>query len=264
MAKVILDPGHGGRDIGDYYENRSEKNDNLLLALRIGRFLELQGVEVAYTRKTDIYLTNKERITMVHEAGAALMLSLHRTRKECYTPGYCLDFIIRENDLKARDAAVAIGGEKNQAGYSTCNFITGRNYRLLNEVSVPAIILCIGYIRTEHENEFYNLNFTAIAETIAAGILKFLLHNTEYNQDLLQEPMSACYGYRVMVGSYRCYDEAAKEQLLLWSLGIVTEIAFHNRRSYVIYTAKRDQLDEAVFLEGRLQRLGYHTIITIV
>ena len=263
MVKVILDPGHGGRDIGDYYENRSEKNDNLLLTLRIGEFLEMQGIEVAYTRKTDIYLTTRERITMIKETCADLMISLHRSSKKCYTAGYCLDFSIKENDLRARNAAVTIGSERYPVGYATCKFIVRKDLTLLNEVSVPAIMLHIGYIRTGQEHEYYHLNFVAIAETIARGILNYL-KKIDCHQNVLLKPMSLCYRYRVMVGRYCCYDEAAREQLYLCGLGIVTEMECHNRRSFILYTGEMNQLNEAVFLEGELKRLGYRTMITIV
>jgi hypothetical protein len=67
-----------------------------------------------------------------------------------------------------------------------------------------------------------------------------------------------------MAGRYRCYDEAAREQLYLCGLGIITELECHNRRSFILYTGELNQLDEAAFLEGELKRLGYRTMITIV
>ena len=35
--RIIIDPGHGGFDAGASYENRKEKDDNLRLALAVGR-----------------------------------------------------------------------------------------------------------------------------------------------------------------------------------------------------------------------------------
>ena len=56
--RVVIDAGHGGdRDPGAVYEGRREKDDNLRLALAVGRILEQNGVDVAYTRVTDLYDT---------------------------------------------------------------------------------------------------------------------------------------------------------------------------------------------------------------
>lgn len=53
--KIVLDAGHGGEDPGAVYKDRKEKDDNLKLALAVGRILEDNGVDVVYTRTTDVY-----------------------------------------------------------------------------------------------------------------------------------------------------------------------------------------------------------------
>ncbi len=261
MAKIILDPGHGGRDNGDYYESRSEKNDNLLLILRVGRFLEAQGIEVVYTRKTDAYLANKERIALINESGADLMISLHHLSGGSY--GYSLEFFIKENDLIARGTAVAIEKELYPVGYTTYKITANTDLPLLNEVSIPALMIGIRYLGADRENVFYDLNFLPIAEAIARGILEYLTLNTDNKSDLILKPMSACYCYRVMVGRYRFYDEAAWEQMILRNLDISAEMEYRRRR-YDLYVGLTNQLDEAVLLEGKLRRLGYSTVISIV
>ena len=55
MALVVLDAGHGGENPGAIYMGRQEKDDTLALTLAIGRILEANGVEVYYTRDTDVF-----------------------------------------------------------------------------------------------------------------------------------------------------------------------------------------------------------------
>ena len=43
MTKIMIDAGHGGADPGAVYNGRQEKDDNLNLALAVGRFLEEDG-----------------------------------------------------------------------------------------------------------------------------------------------------------------------------------------------------------------------------
>lgn len=38
--KIVVDSGHGGEDPGAVYQGRQEKDDNLRLALEVGRLLE--------------------------------------------------------------------------------------------------------------------------------------------------------------------------------------------------------------------------------
>lgn len=54
MCKILLDPGHGGKDSGAVGHGYLEKDINLESALLIGRRLTELGAEVDYTRTTDV------------------------------------------------------------------------------------------------------------------------------------------------------------------------------------------------------------------
>ena len=59
---IMLDAGHGGaKDPGAVYEGRQEKDDNLKLVLAIGEILSDRGLDVEYTRTTDVYETPYEK-----------------------------------------------------------------------------------------------------------------------------------------------------------------------------------------------------------
>ena len=53
--KIMIDAGHGGFDNGASYNGRTEKNDNLNLALALGDALSELGYDVEFTRTTDVY-----------------------------------------------------------------------------------------------------------------------------------------------------------------------------------------------------------------
>ena len=76
--KIILDAGHGGEDPGAVYKERKEKDDNLKLTLAVGKILEDKGVDVVYTRTTDIYQTPFEKARLANESGADYFISFHR------------------------------------------------------------------------------------------------------------------------------------------------------------------------------------------
>jgi N-acetylmuramoyl-L-alanine amidase len=77
--KVVIDPGHGGKDPGTRGSYTKEKDVVLKVALKVGGYLEelLDDVEVIYTRKTDEYSHPKVRATMANEAEADLYVSIH-------------------------------------------------------------------------------------------------------------------------------------------------------------------------------------------
>lgn len=76
--KIMLDAGHGGSDPGAVYNGRQEKDDALQLTLAVGEILENNGIDVSYTRTTDIYQTPFEKAQIANAAGVDYFISFHR------------------------------------------------------------------------------------------------------------------------------------------------------------------------------------------
>jgi N-acetylmuramoyl-L-alanine amidase len=76
---VVIDAGHGGKDPGAVGKSSNEKDINLSVALKLGEKIAEQnpGVNVLYTRKTDIYLTLGERSKFANDKQADLFLCIH-------------------------------------------------------------------------------------------------------------------------------------------------------------------------------------------
>lgn len=75
--RVVLDAGHGGKDYGAIYHGYIEKNIALNVALKVGKILEDQGVQVIYTRKTDVFIELTERPNIANRAEANVFVSIH-------------------------------------------------------------------------------------------------------------------------------------------------------------------------------------------
>ena len=54
------------------YKERKEKDDNLQLTLAVGKILEDNGIDVVYTRTTDVYQTPFEKAKIANEARCGL------------------------------------------------------------------------------------------------------------------------------------------------------------------------------------------------
>ena len=76
--KIVLDAGHGGTDPGAIYKERKEKDDNLELTRAVGKILEDNGIDVVYTRTTNVYQTPFEKARIANEVGADYFISFHR------------------------------------------------------------------------------------------------------------------------------------------------------------------------------------------
>ncbi len=78
VKRVVIDPGHGGKDTGALYRGVREKDLTLDLARRVAaRLRELLGVEVLLTRDRDTYLDLEERTAFANTRDADLFVSIH-------------------------------------------------------------------------------------------------------------------------------------------------------------------------------------------
>lgn len=76
--KVVLDPGHGGKDTGTNHKKNVEKDIVLAVALEVGKILEKQSdIEVFYTRKTDVFVPVKERSVLANDNNGNVFVSIH-------------------------------------------------------------------------------------------------------------------------------------------------------------------------------------------
>jgi N-acetylmuramoyl-L-alanine amidase len=78
VARVVIDPGHGGRDPGAQIRDLNEAEVVLDIALELERLLTRDpNVEVVLTRRNDTYVALEERTAIANRAGADLFLSIH-------------------------------------------------------------------------------------------------------------------------------------------------------------------------------------------
>ncbi len=80
VRRIIIDPGHGGKDYGapGYLKGVHEKQVVLDIAKRLADMIQRQlGCEVIMTRDTDRYLTLEERTAIANTRNADLFVSVH-------------------------------------------------------------------------------------------------------------------------------------------------------------------------------------------
>ncbi len=78
IRRVVIDPGHGGKDPGAMANGLQEKHLVLDIAKRVKRELEKKGgYEVILTRSTDKFLQLEERAMVANNKSADIFVSIH-------------------------------------------------------------------------------------------------------------------------------------------------------------------------------------------
>ena len=112
--RVIIDPGHGGRDPGAMKNGLREKELVLDISRRVAKFLEADGsYEVILTRNTDVFVPLEERTAIANSRGADLFISIHanssRNRKARGLETYYLNLATspEAEETAARENAIS-------------------------------------------------------------------------------------------------------------------------------------------------------------
>ena len=79
ISVVVIDPGHGGRDLGASFGNVLEKNIVLDIAIKLGTTIKenYPDVKVVYTRTTDVFIPLYKRAEIANKNEADLFISIH-------------------------------------------------------------------------------------------------------------------------------------------------------------------------------------------
>lgn len=79
LKTVVIDAGHGGKDVGCLGSKSYEKDVALAVSLKLGAYLEekFENLNVIYTRKTDVFLELDERARIANRNKADLFICIH-------------------------------------------------------------------------------------------------------------------------------------------------------------------------------------------
>jgi len=113
VKRIIIDPGHGGRDFGapGYLKGVHEKDVALKIAKKLADKIRKElNCEVVMTRSTDRYLTLEERTAIANTKNGDLFVSIHtnasRNRKAYGVETYFLN-------LATDDDAILVAAREN-------------------------------------------------------------------------------------------------------------------------------------------------------
>lgn len=171
MALVALDAGHGGSNPGAVYNGRQEKDDVLALTLAIGNILEQNGVDVYYTRTTDVYESPYQKATEGNAVGADYFVSIHRNSSPYPNQYTGIETLVYNRYGEAARLAYNINTQLEEIGFVNQGINERPNLVVLNSTQMPAVLVEVGFINNDADNLLFDEQFDAIARAIADGIL---------------------------------------------------------------------------------------------
>ena len=271
---IMLDAGHGGDDPGAVYQNRQEKNDNLQLTLELGKVLKENGVNVLYTRTTDIYQTPFEKAQIANRSGADYFISIHRNSSPTPNQYNGVETLIYDKSGLKLEMAENINAALEEIGFENLGVKARPGLVVLRRTQMPALLVEAGFINSDTDNALFDDNLEASARAIAYGILETLdvenvmTENVPTPRQMTGTAAAIDAGapeeptlYRVQVGLFRQRQNADNLLYELQEKGypafILAEDGF-----YKVQVGAYQQLGNAIIMERRLRREGYSTLIT--
>ncbi len=248
--KIMLDAGHGGTDPGAVYEGRMEKDDTLRLTLAVGEILAKNGIDVVYTRTTDVYQTPFEKAKLANESGADFFISFHRNSSPRANQYNGVEVLLYDKSGIKYEMAENILGAMGELGFREIGIKERPGLVVLRRTKMPALLLEIGFINSDVDNQLYDEKFEEIAEGIAGAVLGTLTENE------IEGPVY----YRVQTGAFRNRDNAERMLYQLTDSGFPAFLVYEDGL-YKVQNGAFLQFGNAVDMEQRLRDSGYSTII---
>lgn len=174
MAKVFIDPGHGGKDPGAVGNNIQEKNIVLSVSLKVGEILKRHKVNVVYSRTTDVFVELANRATMANKAKADVFVSIH-CNSFTNTAAQGLETFNYPNSSKGAILAKCIQDVLLKDKLYTKNRgVKTANFAVLRVSNMPAALVEMAFISNKEDSDILKTKQDELALAIAKGILSYL------------------------------------------------------------------------------------------
>ena len=187
---VVIDPGHGGNDLGGTYPfdtsdpesiEVKEKDFNLEISLLLSDLLKKSGLKVVMTRQDDRMVELEKRVEFANSCYAALLVSVHNdmhpdsskngTRTLYYYSGNEADY-----GITGEKAAQIIQSNLVKQLGTTDMGISNAKLKILEQVNMPAVSTAVTYITNKSDREKLMTEEFRVkaAQAICDGIIEVL------------------------------------------------------------------------------------------
>ncbi|MDD7319286.1 MAG: N-acetylmuramoyl-L-alanine amidase [Prevotellaceae bacterium] len=177
--KIWIDAGHGGKDPGAVGGGLKEKDIALSVALKVGKILKNRGLNVDYTRTTDVFLPISKRegttrMDKANKANADIFVSIH-CNSAANTSAQGLEVFSYPTSNKGTKLSEAIyNNVKSKGLYTKLRGTKKANFAVLRETRAVAALIELAFISNAEDRKLLINKQNEFAEAIANGICEYL------------------------------------------------------------------------------------------
>jgi N-acetylmuramoyl-L-alanine amidase len=173
--RVVIDPGHGGRDPGAIgLRGIQEKDIVLAISQGVARELERQGIGVVMTRSRDEFISLQGRVRKAEAVNATIFVSIHANSIGLGRPGV--------NGLETYHYATGLPLARSihRSILRRLNVkdrgVRRARFYVLRKTSMPATLVEVGFVTgAQDSRQLASPSYRQrMAEAIAAGIIAYL------------------------------------------------------------------------------------------
>ena len=146
--KVVIDAGHGGKDVGAIGGEVNEKDITLDVAKRVEKLLKQKGYSVIMTRDDDTYVSLQDRVSISENANPDIFVSIHvnsSVRPEI--TGVETHYYHQESIALAQTVHSSLAS----AVQSPNRGLFKSKFYVINHTTSPSILVEIGFISNSEE-----------------------------------------------------------------------------------------------------------------
>lgn len=169
---VVIDPGHGGSDVGATRNGIYEKTITLDVSKKVADMLRNKGYEVVMTRATDKTVSLQERVELSENSNPDIFVSIHVNSSNSETPSGLETHYYKDNSL---DLAKNVHASMLNNINSPNRGLFKSKFYVINHTTAPAILVEIGFLSNPSEREqlISDHRKQATAKAIVEGIYEY-------------------------------------------------------------------------------------------
>ena len=169
---IVIDAGHGGKDLGASDSYVYEKHLNLDVARRLEILMKEAGFRTVLIRSKDYFVSLEERAKIANRYRNALFISVH-FNSSYKTSALGIETFYRSS--KGQKFAGLVQGELIRNIGAVDRGVKTANFAVLRRTRHPAILVEGGFVSNDRERSaMLDPRFRqTVAESIARGIIRF-------------------------------------------------------------------------------------------
>lgn len=175
--KVCIDAGYGGSDTGQIGKSGGKESSvNLAVALKTGKILQEKGVQVVYTRTTDIRMDSSTRFRIADQNSANCFISIHCNASKSNSAASGTETYYLDGNSRGMEVASAVQSQLAKSTGLTNRGTKPGQYAEVKSTDAPGIKIYLGFMSNPAEEkllcseDFQNKSAAAIANGIVEGL----------------------------------------------------------------------------------------------